>query len=96
MTARNVAQLHMLPNPDWQWRLSVRIAGRGEFSEDEKKSGRNELGLSGLGRGNLRNFPAWLKQVREKNGFDFDISGADIRVGRKRAAAKQLAQWLAS
>ncbi|MFS8147335.1 hypothetical protein [Rhizobium sp. BR 249] len=96
LIARNAVRLHIRPNPDWEWELSARIAGRGEFSEDEKKSYRNELGFPLLGRGNLHAFPAWLRQLREKNGLDFDIGAADIRVGRKRAAAKLVARWLES
>ncbi|MGO7171296.1 hypothetical protein AB9F47_30035 [Rhizobium leguminosarum] len=79
------------PNPDWQW---ARMAERGEFSESETKNYRNDLCFSVLGRGNLHAFPTWLRQVREKNGLDFDTDAADIRVGRKRAAAKLIAQWL--
>ncbi|OWV80478.1 hypothetical protein ATY78_07270 [Rhizobium sp. R635] len=96
LIARNAVRLHIRPNPDWEWELSARIAGRGEFSEDEKKSYRNELGFPLLGRGNLHAFPTWLRQLRENNGLDFDIGAADIRVGRKRAAAKLVARWLES
>ncbi|MBB2753978.1 UNVERIFIED_ORG: hypothetical protein GGI57_004710 [Rhizobium aethiopicum] len=94
LVARNVVRLHIRPNPDWQWELNARLAERGEFSEDEKKIYRNDLHFPVLGRGNLRAFPAWLRQVREKNGLDFDTGAADIRVGRKRAAAKLVAQWM--
>ncbi|UFW81002.1 MULTISPECIES: hypothetical protein [Rhizobium] len=89
-------RLQIRPNPDWQWELNARIAERGEFSESEKKTYRNDLGLLLLGCGNLDAFPTWLRQVREKNGLDFDTGAADIRVGRKRAAAKLIAQWLES
>lgn len=93
LVARNVVRLHIRPDPDWQWELNARVAERGEFSEDEKKTYRNELGFAALRCGNLHTFPAWLKQVREKNGLDFDTGAADIRVGRKRAA-KLIAEWL--
>ncbi|WP_237352711.1 hypothetical protein [Rhizobium leguminosarum] len=96
LIARNVVRLHIRPNPDWQWELSGRIVERGEFSESEKKIYRNDLGLPVLGCGNLYAFPTWLRQVREKNGLDFDTRAADIRVGRKRAAAKLIVQWLES
>ncbi|MHC2219971.1 hypothetical protein [Rhizobium leguminosarum] len=79
-----------------RWELNARIAERGEFSESEKKTYRNDLGLPILGCGNLHAFPTWLRQVREKNGLDFDTGAADIRVGRKRAAGKLIAQWLES
>jgi len=94
LIAKNVVRLHVRPDPDWQWELSARIAERGEFSESETKNYRNDLGFPVLGRGNLHAFPTWLRQVREKNGLDFDSGAADIRVGRKRAAAKLVAQWL--
>jgi len=94
LIAKNVVRLHIRPNPDWQWELNARIAERGEFSESEKKNYRNDLGFPLLGRGNLHAFPTWLRQLREQNGLDFDTGAADIRVGRKRAAAKRITQWL--
>ncbi|WP_337268731.1 hypothetical protein [Oryzifoliimicrobium ureilyticus] len=90
----NAAMLQIRPNPDRQWELRVRLSARGEFSESDAKVFRNELDLPQLGRGNLHAFPQWLRNVREKKGFDFDLEAADIRVGRKRAAAKLIAQWL--
>ena len=96
LIASNVVRLQIRPNPDWEWELTARLAERGEFLESEKKSYRNELGFPVLGRGNLHAFPAWLRKLREENGLDFDTGAADIRVGRKRAAAKLLAQWLES
>ncbi|WP_245485858.1 hypothetical protein [Rhizobium leguminosarum] len=69
---------------------------RDKVLESEKKTYRNDLGFSVLGCGNLHAFPTWLRQVREKNGLDFDTGAADIRVGSKRAAAKLIAQWLGS
>ncbi|MBY3246397.1 hypothetical protein [Rhizobium laguerreae] len=96
LIARNVVRMQIRPNPDWQWELNARTIERGEFSESEKKTYRNDLGLPILGRGNLHAFPTWLRQVREKNGLDFDTGAADIRVGRKRAAAKLIAHWLES
>ncbi|PDT07119.1 hypothetical protein [Rhizobium sp. M1] len=95
LIAKNVVRLHIRPDPDWQWELTSRIADRGEFSESDKKSYRNDLGFPTLGRGNLHAFPDWLRQVREKCGIDFDIEASDIRVGRRRAAAKIVSKWLA-
>ncbi|MGO8499881.1 hypothetical protein AB9F35_00140 [Rhizobium leguminosarum] len=96
LIAKNVVRLQIRPNPDWQWELNARIVERGEFSESETKTYRNDLGFPVLGCGNLHAFPTWLRQVREKNGLDFDTGAADIRVGRKRAAAKLIVQWLES
>jgi hypothetical protein len=46
--------------------------------ESEKKTYRNDLGFPVLGCGNLHAFPTWLRQVREKNGLDFDTGAADF------------------
>jgi hypothetical protein len=96
LIAKNVVQLRIQPRPDWQWNLSVRLAERGKYIESEKSITQNDLDFPMLGSGNLHAFPTWLKQVRENSGLDFDIEAADIRVGRKRAAAKLISQWLAS
>jgi hypothetical protein len=94
LTARDVVRLRIRPNPDWQWELNVRTSKQGEFSENERKIFRNDLRLPPLGNGNLGSFPDWLKRVAEL-GLDFDVNAADIRVGRKRAAAKLVSTWLA-
>jgi hypothetical protein len=96
LISRNAVRLHIKPDPDWQWDLSARLSERGNYSESVKKCFQNELDFPTLGSGNLHAFPAWLKQVRETSGLDFDVEAADIRVGRKRAGAKLIAQWLAS
>ncbi|MFC2253932.1 hypothetical protein ACETRX_30160 [Labrys portucalensis] len=96
LIAKDAVRLHIRPNPDWQWDLSARVSERGRYSESEKRSFQNDLDFPVLGSGNLYAFPAWLKQVRGKSGLDFDVEAADIRVGRKRVAAKLIAQWLAS
>lgn len=93
---KNAVRLHIRPDPDWQWELRARVSDRGEYSQSEKKTYRNDLDLPVLGSGNLHAFPTWLKRVRDKNGLDFDIEAADIRVGRKRAAVKLIARWLAN
>jgi hypothetical protein len=94
LLARNVVRLEILPDPNWQWELRVRTADRGEYSENERGSLRNDLKLPTLGKGNLNRFPDWLTRVRE-HGFDFDLERANIGVGRKRAAAKLISAWLA-
>ena len=94
LIARDAVRLHIRPDPDWQWQLSARVSARGAFSESEKTCFRNDLALPTLGRGNLHDFPAWLQRIRTESGLDFDTASADIRVGRKRTAAKRIAQWL--
>ncbi|MBP1881705.1 hypothetical protein A6R70_24585 [Agrobacterium rubi] len=96
LIAGNVVRLRMSPDPDRQWNLTVRLNERGELSESEEKCYRNDLGLPALGPGNLDRFPIWLKRVREDYGLDFDAETADIRVGRKRAAAKLILKWIAT
>jgi len=93
---KNAVRLQIRPDPDWQWELRARVSDRGEYSQSEKKTYRNDLDLPVLGSGNLHTFPTWLKQVRDKSGLDFDIEAADIRVGRKRAAIKLISRWLAN
>ncbi|NLS00478.1 hypothetical protein HGP17_26925 [Rhizobium sp. P38BS-XIX] len=94
LIARDVVRLQIRPKPDWQWELRVRTSSRGEFSERERGSSRNDLKIPALGKGNLASFPDWLKQLRHHD-LDFDVDAADIRVGRKRAAAKIVSAWLA-
>lgn len=89
-------QLVVRPEPDWQWELSVTVDRKRKLSESERGVLRNDLRSPPLGRGNLESFPQWLRQVRERNGLDFDAETADIRVGRSRSAAKLIARWLAS
>ncbi|MCZ7450285.1 hypothetical protein O8B93_22125 [Agrobacterium rhizogenes] len=90
----DLVRLQIRPDPDWQWELCVRISGYDEFSENDSKVFRNDLRLEPLGAGNLAAFPEWLKKARTESGLDFDTEAADIRVGRKRAAAKLVRQWL--
>ncbi|MFV0333309.1 MAG: hypothetical protein ACK5JR_04480 [Tropicimonas sp.] len=95
LNAPDVVRLRIGPNPDWQWELNVYLKGRGQFTETHEKGLGNDGGLPRLGAGNLRAFPAWLRQIRERNGLDFDTAAADIFVGRKRSAIPRLAGWLA-
>ncbi len=96
LIAPTVVKVAMRPEPDHQWDLLVRVEKQGIMSEREKRGvSQNDLGLPALGRGNLRDLPQWLSQLREHHALDFDVQAADIRVGRNRGAVKLLKAWLA-
>lgn len=97
LIAKDRVCLRIRRDPDWQWTLDLSLSGRGEVSESDSRRmfTPNRLGIPPLGCGNLQGFPAWLRQLRAEAGLDFDIEAADIRLGRKRSAAKVVAQWLA-
>lgn len=86
--------LSLRPDPDDPWQLRIRHPERGTFAEWNGKITQNDPGIEGLGRGNLARFPDWLRATCERHGIAFDCNAADIRAGRKRAAAKAIAAWI--
>ncbi len=86
--------LSVRPDPDGAWRIRLNNAERKQFSEWDGKVTQNDLGVEGLGKGNLANFPSWVRMLKTRRGFDLDLSASDIQVGRKRSAAKKIADWL--
>lgn len=87
--------LEVMPDPDYPWRLRVHTK-QGQFSEWAGSVSQNDLGIAGLGAGNLHAFPEWLRSTRENHGLNFVLAEpGDIRCGRKRAAAKLIETWLA-
>lgn len=87
-------QLLMRPDPDRCWEIALTHASRGRFSETDGGILQNDPGIPGLGKGNLADFPAWLRKVREDHGLAYDLETAHVRAGRKGRAAKRLAEWL--
>lgn len=87
--------LEVMPDPDYPWRLRVHTKD-GQFSEWAGSVSQNDLGIAGLGAGNLHAFPQWLQSTRQHHGLNFVLAElGDIRCGRKRAAAKLIETWLA-
>lgn len=86
--------LSMSPDPDNPWRIGITHPTRGRFSEWDGRVTQNDPGFPGLGAGNLGDLPAWLRTLRDKHGVAFDLEAANIHAGRKRQAAKRIAEWL--
>lgn len=87
--------LNISANTDRPWDLFVELGWKRPFSERARGVIRNDLNLPSLGAGNLHRFPQWLARLRAEHGFDADLAAAKIQVGRKRAAVKPIAAWLA-
>jgi hypothetical protein len=88
--------LEICPDPEFEWTLQLRTEARGRFAEWTGRVSRNDFGLDGLGRGNLAEFPRWLRTACEKSGLTYDIERVVIDCGRKKAAVKMIAAWLAA
>ncbi len=86
--------LTLMPEPGWDWDLRIADAKGRHFGEGNKGIVRNDLGLEGLGKGNLARFPDWLRTLREQHGIAYDLQKADVSAGRKRSAGRPLLDWL--
>lgn len=86
--------LNLMPEPDWDWELRIEDAKGRRFVEGSKGPVRNDMGMEGLGKGNLGRFPRWLRALREQYGMVYDVPRADISAGRKRSAGRLIQDWL--
>jgi hypothetical protein len=86
--------LAMRPLPDREWNIWLKDRDDHGFTEHTGIVTRNDGAIPALGRGNLANFPAWLRKLRDEHGLAFEVARAEIKCGTKRAAAKIVARWL--